>query len=170
MALFLLGLSTQFACSFNQHQPDPATVLASEHCDAINGRYRVASVADGEELAESLLKEEAALAALTVLKGDIEVTFQGAVDGESEPPAAHFVRFTCADSILRLVLDDSYSGNGLAMAASDRVAELFVTHDAALNVRLISTTLAFFFIIPYYGSNDRLIVLERLPDDSLKVN
>ncbi|MDH3266741.1 MAG: hypothetical protein OEM25_07235 [Gammaproteobacteria bacterium] len=51
------------------------------------------------------------------------------------------------------------------MNASDRVLELFHSHDSSLNLRFINTTLAFFFIIPYYSSSDELVTLPKQPTD-----
>ena len=158
--ILLVLLPIQTACVSHQHQPDPATLTKSANCELVNGSYIVDSEEEGRVLAESLFDEDEVVSALAIEKTANEIAFHANTVSGQELPTAFFSRFSCNDSILKLILSDQYSGDGVFMNASDQVLELFVSDEGSLSLRFISTTLAFFFIIPYYGSSDQLITLQ----------
>ena len=116
---------------------------------------------DGRLLAESLFDEDAYVSTLAVEKTVHEVTVRAGTVGGQKLPTAFFGRFTCTDSVLKLILSDEYSADGVFMNASDNVLELFASDERSLNLRFINTTLAFFFIVPYYSSSDKLVTLRK---------
>ena len=161
----LLSLAiVEAGCVSHRHRPDPAMVVDSPGCEIVNGAFVVRSAEDGKLLAESLFDADAVISSLRIEKNDSVVSFHGLSTDGPALPAVHFVRTACKDSILRVVLDDRQSADAIFMAATDRVADLFSTVDRTLSIRFASTTIAFFYIIPYYGSSDRLVTLERDKD------
>jgi len=163
MTLLAALTAVQTGCVSHQHQPDPASLVTSEDCEIINGSYRVGSVDDGRLLAKYLFDDDDIIVSLTIEKGDYELAFGGTANDGRELPKVFFVRTSCANSILRFVLNDGYSAGGMVMEASDRVADIFGTDESTIDIRFINTTMAFFFVIPYYGSSDQLVRLQRQP-------
>lgn len=163
--ILLLLLPIQTACVSHQHQPDPATLTDSANCEIVDGSYIVFSVEDGRVLAESLFDEDDVVSAIAIEKTANQIAVRANTVNRQTPLTAFFNRFTCNDSVLKLILSDQYSADGVFMNASARVLELFVSYDSSLNLRFTNTTLAFFFIIPYYSSSDKLVTLQKQPTD-----
>ena len=164
--LLVVLLPMQAACVSHQHQPDPDTLTRSANCEVVSGSYIVDSEEDGRMLAESLFGEEEVVSTLTIEKTNNQLVVRASTENGQTLPTAFFNRLSCNDSVLKLVLSDQYSSDGVFMNASDQVLELFVSEEASLNLRFISTTLAFFFVIPYYSSSDELITLKKQAADS----
>ncbi len=163
--ILLTLLPVQTACVSYQHRPDPATLVKSANCEAVYGSYVVDSTEDGRTLAQSLFDEEEPVSGLTVEKTANQIAVHANTVNGQLLSTKSLNRFSCTGSVLKLILRDQYSANGVYMEASDLVVELFVPDENSLNLRLVNTTLAFFFIIPYYSSSDALITLRRQSAD-----
>lgn len=162
--LALLPILT--ACVTHQHKPDPAELVESADCTVVNGDYTVGSQDAGRALAESLFGEDEVVSALAIKKTAGNLTVDALTSNGRNLPTANFNRVSCTDSVLKVILRDAYSANGVLMNASDRALELFAPDEGSVNLRFIDSTLAFFFIVPYYSSSDDLITLQRQPADA----
>lgn len=158
-------LPIQSACVSHQYQPDPTALTNSANCEIVEGSYIVDSSEDGRILAEYLFHEDEVVSVLAIKRTAKQISVSGKTVNGQALPRQFFSRLSCHNSVLKVILSDQYSANGVYMEASDRVLELFVSDESSLNLRFINTTLAFFFIIPYYSSGDQLVTLRKQPTE-----
>jgi hypothetical protein len=116
-------------------------------------------------LADSLFDIDEVVAALTIEKTPYQITLRASTtDGQTLPSMSR--RYTCIDSVLEMLVREEHSaGNGVVMTISSRVLEAFVSDERSLNLRFTDTNFAFFYLFPYYGSSNRLVMLQKQPAD-----
>ena len=149
-------------CVSNSHRPDPAAVMSSPDCDIVSGDYAVQSIPDGERLASLFYGEETAIGAISILKDESKIEVNATSADGAAMPTLFFSRYTCTDSVVRIVVnDDASSGSGAFMSTSSDAVELFALDESTLNLRIVSTVFAFLYIVPYFNSHDASVTVVR---------
>ena len=157
--VFLVPMQT--ACVSHDHKPELAALTQSSNCEVVNGSYLLESEEDSRVLAESLFGDSDVLGALEIEKSATEVAFRASDITGQALPVVSLPRYSCTDSVLRVILNSEGSGNGLFMETTDNVLDLYSTDESTLELRFINTRMALMFLIPYYKSEDELVTLKR---------
>jgi len=159
----LLLMTNLCACVSNKFSPESDQLIAVSDCSEFSGHY----------VLQDLQEEDNVLSRLFGIKDQFEKVFIDVRETEVEISAftkseqrysrvISRIRSTCSKSILTLITKDKSSANGVVMAAEDQKLQLFSPGLGLLSMRLVSSGIYAFYIIPFYLSSDKILNLKRV--------
>lgn len=160
VSIFLL-ITYLCACVSIEHSPKLNQLVSVSNCTEFSGKYVIQNAKEESHVLVSLFGIKNNFEKITIDVKESEVEISGfTTNQESYNRVINRSRSTCSNSILTLITKDEYSGNGLFLAAEDQKLQLFSPSEGLLNIRLVSSGIYAFFIIPFYLSSDKVLNLK----------
>jgi hypothetical protein len=151
------------SCVSHRHEPELENLIQLDSCESFSGTYKQESSSPGNDVRKYIFDTDQEISLIEIEIKDLSVSISGRIDSQKIVKRNFSTRgSTCTDSVLKLVVEDDYTANGVAANYTGRKLQLFSVSDQTVSLRLVSSNFMLFYIVPFYYSADSILTLTRV--------